>query len=166
MSPLEIDLFLPAADSDPADILADHGPDRLAQTLTDPEHRETLLARFVDQQLDNYRTFNRPLRELPIRKHASYHATRLVADQIRDTHASPELVAAAVQRELLHIAERTGTDAGDLNRYLLDYLYDPDLYPAAANDETAIADHHDLFELPAEMLDDMDQQLDSDLEMP
>ena len=123
---LDIDLFTPPPDSDPAEVLAENGPDQLRSTLTDPEHHDTLLGLLVQQRLDSYLTYDRPLRELPIREHAAYDATRLVGDHLPIDRADTEHTGAMIQHELARIVERTGVDPGELSHYLLDYLIDDD----------------------------------------
>jgi DNA primase catalytic core len=128
----DVELFTPPDGADPAAILADGGPTRLAETLTDPQHHATLLDLLVDQTIDQYdwSTSGIELRELPIASHAGYEATRLIAETLRNSTTWTQTNAANLQRQLARITERTAVPLTELNNYLLDAAF-PDHDPAS-----------------------------------
>jgi DNA primase catalytic core len=126
VTPAAVEIFNGPPGADPADILATHGAAALADTLRDPQHRETVLDLLVNQLLDRYDTDTRSVCELPIHEHAAYEAARLVADHYRDHMTDPAVMPTHIQRHIARIANRTGTDAAALNSYLIDMLIPTD----------------------------------------
>jgi DNA primase catalytic core len=120
--PSSVQIFTGPPGLDPADLLAAQGAAALADSLRDPQHRDTLLDLLIDQLIDRYDTDNRPLRDLPIREHAAYQAARLVADTFRNHITDPAAVTAHIHRHISRIIARTDIDASQLNHYLLNLL--------------------------------------------
>ena len=141
----DLELFTAPAGADPAAILADAGPAKLAETLSDPARHATLLDLLVDDRLDQYdwSTNGVPLHELPIASHAAYEVTRLVADAVRDRQTWTSEDTAQIQRQLARIAERTAVPVTELNRYLVDVVFpdeDRDYEPMSVTDAPVPSD--------------------------
>lgn len=129
----DIDLFTAPAGTDPADLVATEGAGRLADALTNPQQQSTLFDLLVDEQLDRFdwSSSGVPLRELPVASHAAYEATRFVADAVRERVTWPAegyIDPAHIQRQLAHIADRTGVSQQDLNSYLVSVVFPDDDY--------------------------------------
>lgn len=148
----DLEMFTAPAGSDPADIVASAGAERLAAALA--ERHGTLFDLLVDEQLDHYdwSTQGTPLRELPIASHAAYDVTRFVAETVRERVTWPTdgfIDPAQIQRQLAHIADRTGVSLRELNAYMVVVLFPDDeevelTEPAAAALDNGPGDEHDL----------------------
>lgn len=150
----DVEMFTAPAGSDPADIVASAGAERLAAALADPERHGTLFDLLVDERLDHYdwSTQGTPLRELPIAAHAAYDVTRFVAETVRERVTWPTdgfIDPAQIQRQLAHIADRTGLSLRELNAYMVVVLFPDDeefelTEPAAAALDNGPGDEPDL----------------------
>jgi DNA primase catalytic core len=143
--------------TDAAVILERRGALDLAATLADPARRDTLLGVLVDDQLDRYdwSSTGTALRDLPIGEHAAYEATRLLADHLREQMLWGQPDTELMQRELQHIAARTGADQRQLNAYLVDLVV-----PTSTDD---VPEHNDESGEVAAELRDLAGSVEEDL---
>lgn len=136
-------IAVPPAGTDAAAILEHVGALDLAAALADPARRDTLLGVLIDDQLERYdwSSTGTALRDLPIAEHAAYEATRLLADHLREQMLWGQPDTELMQRQLQHIAARTGADQQQLNAYLVELVVpisNDELFPEH-NDEPAEA---------------------------
>jgi len=132
----DIDMFTAPAGTDPADLVATEGAAHLADALANPQQQSTLFDLLVDEQLDRFdwSSTGVALRELPVASHAAYEVTRFVAETIRECVTWPAegyIDPVQIQRQLAHIAERTGVSPQDLNSYLVAVVFPDDDYDQA-----------------------------------
>jgi DNA primase len=170
----DVEMFTAPAGTDPADIVASAGAERLAAALADPERHSTMFDLLVDERLDHFdwSTEGTPLRELPVAPHAAYDVTRFVAETIRERVTWPVegfIDPAQIQRQLAHIADRTGVSLRELNAYMVSVVFPDDeefeiSEPVAADlddGQVAAPDLRAMIDDDADLAHDVDDGRDS-----